>query len=537
MDHFDYVIVGGGSAGSVLAARLSEDPGTTVCLLEAGGDCKSILVRAPAGLAVMAPGKPFRINNWAFMTEPQPGLGNRRGYQPRGKGLGGSSSINAMLYVRGHPSDYDDWASGGCEGWSFADVLPYFKISEGNQRGDDDLHGADGPLQVCDQRSPRPVTQAFIEAGRQCQIPYNDDFNGPMQEGVGYYQVTQFSEGDRKGERCSAANAYLDPALTRSNLEVRTRSMATEIVIEDGRATGVRYQRRGQETQIRANREVILCGGAFQSPQLLMLSGIGPAEELVRHGIKIRHDLPGVGQNLQDHINFPLISRSASTDMFGYSLAGAIKLVSEAMKWRKTGTGMVTSPLAEGGAFLKTDPGLDRPDVQLHFVIGIVDWHARKFHTGHGYSCDVCVLRPKSRGTVTLRDRDPSSAPRIDPRFLSEEADMEALVAGARQAIAICEAPALAAFRKSDLYPFSNLSNEALRESIRLHADTIYHPVGTCRMGTDETAVVDPQLKVHDVGNLRVVDASVMPTIIGGNTNAPTIMIAEKAADMIASGK
>jgi choline dehydrogenase-like flavoprotein len=529
---FDYVIVGGGSAGSVLAARLSENRRNAVCLIEAGGMGRDILVRVPAGVAAMLPGRP-RIHNWAYETEPQPGLNGRTGYQPRGKGLGGCSAINAMLYVRGHPQDYNDWQKAGCTGWSWKHVLPYFIRSEANERGADALHGGGGPLDVADQQSPRPVTAAFIAACAENQIPLNVDFNGRIQEGAGYFQVTQFWRDGRDGERCSAAAAYLHPALRRPNLTVVTKAHAEEILFEGRRAVAIRYRRKGLAHVMRARREIVLSAGTFNTPQLLMLSGIGRPEELKRQGIAVRHDLPGVGANLQDHPDFTMSWRSLDTDVFGIGLRGLANLLRAAMQWRRDGTGMMATPYAEAGAFLRSDPALRRPDLQLHFVIGIVDDHARKRHLGYGFSCHVCVLRPFSRGEVGLLNADPASQPRIDPRFLSDERDAALILRGARIMERVLAAPALNAFRKRQLYLRGDENDTELLEHIRSRADTIYHPVGTCRMGRDAMAVVDPRLKVRGIGGLRIADASVMPTLIGGNTNAPAMMIAEKAADLI----
>ena len=531
----DYVIVGGGSAGSVLAGRLSEDPATSVCLLEAGGDGRDVLIRAPAGAAAMIGGWPLKINNWAYDTEPQPGLNGRRGYQPRGRALGGSSAINAMLYVRGHPSDYDDWQSSGCPGWSWKDVLPYFRKSENNERGADEWHGEGGPLQVSNQRSPMAVTEAFIEAATQNQLRRNEDFNGERQEGVGYYQVTQFSGGEKNGERCSAAAGYLHPNMSRPNLDIVLDAHATGLIVEGDRVVGVKYRKKGQDHEIRAEREVILCGGAFNSPQLLLLSGIGPREELARHNIPLRHELPGVGQNLQDHIDFILVWKSKRTDVFGIGLRGGIDLFKAALQWRRDGTGTIASPYAEGGAFIKSDPALERPDLQVHFVPAIVDDHTRKMHLGHGITGHVCVLRPKSRGEVGLNSADPMAPPRIDPQFFSDEADLDRLLGGVRILRRILDSPPLAPWRHKEVYTEGVTSDDELKQHIRDRADTIYHPVGTCRMGSDDMAVVDPELKLRGLSGLRVCDASVMPTLIGGNTNAPTIMIAEKCADMIRS--
>lgn len=533
---FDYVIVGGGSAGSVLAARLSEEPSRSVCLVEAGGDGKSILVRAPLGLVAMLPGRP-KINNWAYQTVPQPGLGGRRGYQPRGRALGGSSAINAMLYVRGHPSDYNDWAALGCDGWGWPDVLPYFRRSECNVRGADKLHGGEGPLQVGEQRDPRPISHAFVDAATQVQIRRNDDFNGVEQEGAGLFQVTQFWLDGRQGERCSAAAAYLHPVMNRPNLHVITGAHATRVLLDGSRTTGISYRKGRSEHQVKARAEVIVCGGAFNSPQLLMLSGIGPGEHLRSRGIEVVRALPGVGQNLQDHLDYTYAAKTRDTDVLGLGLVGGYKLLRHILAWRRDGSGMVASPGAEAGAFLKSDPTLDRPDLQLHFVAALVDDHSRKLHMGYGYSCHVCALRPYSRGNVGLSSPDPMSPPRIDPGYLSDDRDGELMLKGARITREIMNAPALEKYRQREVYTRPGMDDPELMEHIRARADTIYHPVGTCKMGRDPMAVTDPELRVHGIESLRVVDASIMPTLIGGNTNAPTIMIAEKAASMIRAGR
>lgn len=525
---FDYVIVGGGSAGSVMANRLSADPKAKVCLLEAGGAGNDLLIRAPALVAAMISGRP-PIHNWALKTVPQPELNNRRGFQPRGKALGGSSAINAMLYVRGHRKDYDEWADLGCEGWDWDSVLPFFLKAEGNVRGDSALHNGSGPLQVGDQREPAPITAAFIEAARGLQIPQNDDFNGERQEGVGPYQVTQFHTGPQKGERCSAAAAYVFPVMDRPNLTVVTKARVSKVILEDGRAVGVEYNARGSKI-VRAKKEVILSGGAFGSPQTLMLSGIGPADELKAHGIDVAHDLPGVGQNLQDHLDYIVSYQSKRPDVVGLNPSGLLRLAKAGLKWRKEGTGLFATPFAEGAGFLRTELGLDRPDVQLHFVCAIVDDHLRKIHFKDGYSCHVCVLRPKSVGRVGLIDGNPKSAPMIDPQYLSDPDDLRVLKKGARIMQQILDGDPLQPWRGKRLYDHDG-SDAALEADIRARADTIYHPVGTCKMGVDDMAVVDTSCRVHGIKGLRVVDASVMPRLVGGNTNAPTIMIAEKIAD------
>jgi choline dehydrogenase-like flavoprotein len=522
---FDYVIVGGGSAGCVLAARLSEDPQVQVCLLEAGPTDWSPAVHVPMGAALIMP---TRHVNWAFESEPQSGLKGRRIYQPRGKTLGGSSSINGLIYIRGHASDYDHWAALGNPGWSYDEVLPYFRKAEHNETFTDSFHGQDGPLNVTTRSHEFSASQAFLDATRAMQLPQTADFNGAQQEGFGTYQTTSLN-----GRRCSAARAYLNEAKQRSNLTIFTGAHATRVLMDGRRATGVEYRRAGTIEQVHARSEVILSAGALQSPQLLLLSGIGSAETLRRFGIDVIHDLPGVGENLQDHIDYLAAYRSKSSELLGISFTGALRFLWNALRYLTTRRGMLASNIAETGGFLRIDPASPAPELQFHFIASLLDDHLRKWHWGHGFSMHVYVCRPKSRGRVTLNSADPLAPPSIDPNYLAEEADLDLLLQGYKLVRRMAGTEPLKRQVSGELYPVTAQTDDELKAMLRQRAETGYHPAGTCKMGTDPLAVVDPSLRVHGIQGLRVVDASIMPTLVSGNTNAPAIMIGEKASDMI----
>ncbi len=524
-NRYDYIVVGAGSAGCVIATRLSADPACRVLLLEAGPPDTNPWIHIPVGY--------FKTmhnprTDWCLKTEPDPGLAGRSIAWPRGRVLGGSSSINGLLYVRGQAEDYDHWRQLGCTGWSYAEVLPYFRRAEDQQHGADAYHGAGGPLAVSDMRVRRDICDAYIDAAEKNGIPHTRDFNGALQEGAGYFQLTS-----RNGRRCSAAVAYLRSARTRPNLTIVTGALSERILLERRRAVGVVYRTEGNVVAAYADGEVVLCAGAIHSPHLLTLSGIGPAAELAAVGLPIVHDLPGVGQNLQDHLQVRLVyasTRKTLNDEVNNPLL-KIRIGLEYALFRRGPMSMGASQL---GIFARVDPASATPDVQFHIQPLSADEPGKGLHRYSAFTASVCQLRPESRGRLVTMSADPTRQPAIHPNYLATEKDCEITVSGIRLARRLAETPPLAGFVKTELQPGPGLqTDDELLDFARQHATTIYHPSGTCKMGTDTMAVVDPRLRVIGIEGLRVADASIMPTLVSGNTNAPVIMIGEKASDMI----
>jgi choline dehydrogenase len=523
---FDYIIVGAGSAGCVLANRLTAEGKYSVLLLEAGPRDTNPWIHIPLGYGRLFKEKAV---NWMYQTEPEPGLNGRNVFQPRGKTLGGSSSINGLLYVRGQHEDYDRWRQHGNLGWGFDDVLPYFKKAEDQTRGADDFHGTGGPLPVSNLGHPDPISAAFVEAAVEAGIPRNPDFNGVTQEGAGFFQTTT-----KGGRRASTAVAYLRPAKARSNLHVETSALAEKILFEGRRAVGVAYRIAGIPRKARARKEILVSGGAFNSPQLLQLSGVGPADLLRQHGVEVVLDAPGVGYDLQDHMQVRVVMRCSQAITLNDIVNNPFRKVMTGLRYAAFRTGPLTIAAGTSGAFFKTDPRLATPDIQIHFLPFSTDKMGEKLHPFSGFTASVCQLRPESRGSLRIRSADPAVPPEIRINYLASEVDRTANVEGLKILRKILHAPALAPYVVEEVDPGDKVtSDEALLAYCRVRGSTIYHPTSTCRMGNDPLAVVDQRLRVRGIDGLRVVDASVMPDLVSGNTNAPVIMIAEKASDMI----
>jgi choline dehydrogenase len=523
---FDYVIVGAGSAGCVLANRLSANGKHSVLLLEAGPKDSNIWIHVPLGY-----GKLFKEKtvNWMYQTEPEPGLHGRQVFQPRGKVLGGSSSINGLLYVRGQHEDYDRWRQRGNVGWGFDDVLPYFKKAENQQRGADDYHGAGGPLSVSDWRHEDRLSEAFVKAAVETGIPFNPDFNGKTQEGAGFFQTTT-----QRGRRASSAYSYLRPAMGRSNLHVETDALAQRILFEGKRAKAVEYKQNGNLRTARARKEVLVSSGAYNSPQLLQLSGVGPGDLLKSHGIEVVLDAEGVGNDLQDHLQVRLVTRCAQKVTLNDVVNHPVRRAMAGVRYALSRSGPLTIAAGTSGAFFKTNPRLASPDIQIHFTPFSTDKMGEKLHPFSGFTASVCQLRPESRGSLKIRSADPAAPPEIRINYLATETDRAAFIDGINILRKILAAPALKPYSVEEVYPGAKAtSDEELLDYCRKTGSTVYHPTSTCRMGNDPLAVVDQRLRVRGIEGLRVVDASVMPDLMSGNTNAPTIMIAEKASDMI----
>jgi len=526
MNTFDYIIVGAGSAGCVLADRLTASGRYRVLLLEAGGHDRNIWIHIPLGYGKLFDNAKV---NWLYTSEPEPELNNRRVIQPRGKVLGGSSSINGLLYVRGQHEDFDHWRQLGNVGWGFTDILPYFKRAEDQERGLDALHGVGGPLAVSNVSEPHPLCEAFIEAARQAGFPRNDDFNGAAQEGAGYFQLTA-----KNGRRWSTAVGYLRPAARRPNLEVATSALATRILFDGQRAVGVEYQQGESTISAHANAEVILAGGAFNSPQLLQLSGIGPADLLRAHGIEVIADLPSVGADLQDHLQIRMQYRCTEPITMNDVINHWRHRYRAGIRYVLSRKGLLTIGAGYAGAFLRTRPELETPDVQIHFLIFSADAAGAGLHNFPGFMTSVCQLRPESRGFVRIKSRDPREPPAIQPHYLSSRRDRDTVVDGLKLLRRVMEQPAMRRYIAEERAPGPHcVSDTDLLAFARETGTTVYHPTSTCRMGADAAAVVDPRLRVRGFERLRVVDASIMPTVVSGNTNAAVVMIAEKGADII----
>ncbi len=529
MESYDYIIVGAGSAGCVLANRLTQDGKTTVCLVEAGPIDKTPMIKIPGAFAYFMFSKKY---NWGFNSTVHPDIRNGEPmFSPRGKTLGGSSAVNGMVYIRGQKEDYDNWASAGNSGWSYDDLLPYFIKSETNERGPSAYHGNTGPLHVSDGIGYYQQSHKFVEAVAETGYPLTDDFNGSQQEGAGLYQFTI-----KNGERCGVARGYLHPIMARNNLTVITNALTSRIILSDKTAQGIQYSVSGVQHTIYANKEVLISGGTFNSPQLLMLSGIGDPAHLKQHNIDVIHELPGVGKNLQDHVDACVLQESLRKDGFTSSLRGLLKLLPETVKYFTKKSGKLSASITESGAFLKTDKNLSTPDVQMHFLPLLFDDNGRDLAlmAKDGMSLHVCVLRPKSRGSVSLSSSDPTADPVIDYNFFDHPEDAKTLIEGIKISRNIMAANALSPWSGQEIHPGKDvISDQDILDKCKERLGLVYHPVGTCKMGNDELAVVDDQLRVHGIENLRVVDASIMPTIISGNTNATTIVIAEKAADLL----
>ena len=527
-DHLevDYIIVGAGSAGCVLANRLTANGKHSVLLLEAGPRDTNPWIHIPLGY-----GRLFKEEavNWMYQTEPEPGLNGRNVFQPRGKVLGGSSSINGLLYIRGQQQDYDRWRQQGNLGWGYDDVLPYFKRAEDQARGGDEFHGVGGPLPVSDWRHADPLSAAFVDAAVQVGIPRNPDFNGAVQEGAGFFQTTT-----RGGRRASAAVAYLRPAKARPNLHVETSAMAERILFEGARAAAVTYRAAGISRSARARREILVSGGAYNSPQLLQLSGVGPADLLRSHGIDVVLDAPGVGHDLQDHLQVRIVMRCSQAITLNDIVNNPFRKVMTGLRYAAFRTGPLTIAAGTSGAFFRTNPRLASPDIQIHFLPFSTDKMGENLHSFSGFTASVCQLRPESRGSLRIRSADPAAPPEIRINYLASEVDRTANIEGLKMLRKILRAPALAPYVVEEVDPGDKVtSDEALLAYCRARGTTIYHPTSTCRMGNDPLAVVDQRLRVRGTDGLRVIDASVMPSLVSGNTNAPVIMIAEKASDMI----